>query len=198
MTRILLVRHGSTDLLHDRLCGRTPGISLNEKGRKEAAAVAREIQSRHRLTAVYSSPLERSLETAQTIAEPQALSVAVEDGLNELDFGEWMGASFDDLHQRPEWKSYNQCRSLSTAPGGESLMNVQSRAWKSLSRIIARHPEATVASVTHGDVIRALLILLLGMPLDHILRFEIAPASITEISVGESGPVVHSVNLVSV
>ena len=84
--------------------------------------------------------------------------------------------------------------SLTRAPRGESLLEVQARAWKSLEDIQARHQDETVAAITHGDVIRSLLLLLLGMPLDHILRLEVGPASVSEIALGGGDPLVRSVN----
>jgi broad specificity phosphatase PhoE len=196
MTRLLLIRHGNTDLLHEYLCGRTPGISLNEEGRQQARQLGQSLCERYKLAAVYSSPLERAVETAGFVAQPQSLSVIAEEGVNELDFGAWAGARFRDLHNSPEWQSYNQNRSLRSAPGGETLSNVQSRAWTSLRSIADRHDGGTVAVVSHGDVIRALLLLLLGMPLDHILRFEISAGSVSEVSVGAGYPVIHSTNYV--
>ena len=196
MTRILLIRHGSTDLLHEYLCGRTPGISLNEEGRRQARKLSQTLFQQHKLAAIFSSPLERAVETAEFIAEPFNLQVNIEAGMNELDFGSWAGVRFRDLHNLPDWHSYNKNRSLSSAPGGETLCNVQSRAWTSLRNIAERHDGGTVAVVSHGDVIRALLILLLGMPLDYILRFEISTASVNEVSVGQDSPVVHCTNYI--
>ena len=199
MNRILLIRHGNTDLLREYLCGRTPGISLNQEGRAQARELSQNLLGRYKFSAVYSSPLERAMETAGFIAGAAGLNVIRNDGVNEIDFGAWTGMRFADLHNLQEWRDYNGNRALSSAPGGETLTEVQTRAWKSLHKIaldhIARdHGSQTVAIVSHGDVIRALLILLLGMPLDHILRFEISPASFTEISLGPAGPVIHAIN----
>ena len=194
MTRILLIRHGNTDLLHEYLCGRTPGISLNQGGRDQALNLAQYLFEKRQLGAVYSGPLERAMETAHLVALPQSLSVTVDEGINELDFGTWVGAKFSDLDANPEWQEYNRTRSLTAAPEGESLLDVQERASKSLRALAAAHQDETVAVVTHGDVIRAVLMLLLGMPLDHILRLEINPASVSEISMGSGLPVVHGVN----
>lgn len=152
------------------------------------------IKARYSVRAVISSPLERATETAQFIALPQALEVSTDEGLNELDFGEWMGKPFSELNQLRGWHDYNRVRSTARAPSGESLVEVQARAWASVAAITAPFPNATVTVVTHGDVIRALLILLLGMPIDHILRLEIAPASVSEVVVSEGAPVIHSVN----
>ena len=176
------------------LYGRSPGVHLTADGRREAQKLGCAIKAHRTLGAVISSPLERATETAQFIAGPQALEVSTDEGLNELDFGEWMGKPFSDLNQLPGWHKYNRVRSTARAPHGESLVEVQARAWSSLAAIAADFDNATVAVVTHGDVIRALLILLLGMPIDHILRLEIAPASVSEVIVTEGAPVVQSVN----
>lgn len=194
--RILLIRHGNTDLLGRVLYGRMPGVHLNAEGREQARAVAEDLARRYRLAEVISSPLERALETAEFIATAQALNISTDEGFNEIDFGSWMGKSFQELFGTEHWKTYNKSRSIACPPGGEFLMQVQSRAWSSMEKIVARHAaaDATIAVVTHGDVIRALLLLLLGMPIDHIHRLEAAPASVSEVSLGTGNPRVVSVN----
>ncbi|MBV9265548.1 MAG: histidine phosphatase family protein [Acidobacteriaceae bacterium] len=194
MTRILLIRHGSTDLLHDRLCGRAPSISLNERGRCESRSLADGLALEYQVDAIYSSPLERALETADILSSRCGAPVSKHEGLNEVDFGCWTGRLFSDLESMPEWHAYNRMRSLYGPPGGESLLIVQNRVWGAVHSISAGHRDATIALVGHGDPIRALLLLFLGMPLDHILRIEIAPASISEVSLGSSCPIVQGVN----
>jgi broad specificity phosphatase PhoE len=194
MTRILLIRHGSTDLLGRVLYGRMPGVLLNEEGRRQARATGEALKQRYTIDAVISSPLERATQTAQFIADPHGLDVSINEGLNEVECGTWVGKPFSDLKDCEEWLKFNRLRSLTRAPEGESLMEVQARAWKSLETIQARHPEGTVAAITHGDVVRSLLLLLLGMPLDYILRLEVAPASVSEIVLGGSEPLVSSIN----
>lgn len=194
MTRILLIRHGSTDLLGRVLYGRMPGVHLNEEGRRQARAVGEALKARYTIDAVVSSPLERAIETAQFIADSQNVKVSTDEGLNELEFGGWLGKSFADLREREEWRQFNQLRSLTRAPGGESLLEVQGRAWNSLEKIQASYPDGTLAAITHGDVIRAVLLLLLGTPLDHILRLEVSPASVSEIVLGGREPLVRSIN----
>jgi broad specificity phosphatase PhoE len=176
------------------LYGRSPGVHLNERGRKEALVAGGFLKSRYRLDAIVSSPLERAIETAQFVGDVAGLAVSSEEGLNELEFGSWMGKPFSELKDCEEWQHFNRLRSITRAPGGESLIEVQQRAWRSLEGIVARHQDATVAAVTHGDVIRCLLLLLFGMPLDHIARLEIAPASVSEIVLGEGDPLVRSIN----
>jgi probable phosphoglycerate mutase len=194
MTRILLIRHGSTDLLGRVLYGRMPGVHLNEEGCRQAHELGEALKARYKLDAVMSSPLERATETAHCIADPQNLVVSMEEGLNELEFGAWVGKPFSELNDLEEWRHFNRHRSTTCAPGGESLREAQARAWKSLEGVRARNQDATVAAITHGDIIRGLLILLLGMPLDNILRLEIAPASVSEIMFGGGDPLVCSIN----
>lgn len=194
MTRILLIRHGSTDLLGRVLYGRLPGVHLNEEGCRQAKETGQALKTRYKIDAVVSSPLERATETAHFIADPQNVRVSTEEGLNELEFGEWVGKPFSELKDLEQWRQFNRHRSTACAPGGESLGEAQARAWKSLDGVRARHQDATVAAITHGDIIRGLLMLLLGMPLDNILRLEIAPASVSEIMFGGGDPLVYSIN----
>ena len=171
-------------------------MPLNAEGRSQAERLGRSLYGEARLAAIYSSPMERAVETARYVAEPQSLSVTIEEGVNELDFGDWIGLSFQDLHGRPDWKDYNRRRALHCPPQGESLLDVQGRAWKSLSTIVRNHSDETIAVVTHGDVIRALVILILGMPLDNILRLAISPASVTEIDIDGGGATISYLNQV--
>lgn len=194
MIRILLMRHGSVDVMGRLIYGRMPGVHLNDEGKRQAEAAARAIRERYPLNQIFSSPLERARETAKIVAEPQNLEVITEPAFNELDVGEWMGKTMDELRNAEEWKDYNRVRSLCAPPGGESLLNVQRRSWDALDRICRGQREGTVAVVTHGDVIRSLLLLFLGAPLDHILRLEVAPGSVSEVIVREGEPLIRVVN----
>lgn len=196
MTRILLIRHAAADLIAEVLYGRTPGLHLNSAGQRQAQLLAQALKTRYKIDAIISSPLERALETATPVAELQSSGVSIDDGLTEIDFGAWVGKPLSELRGLDEWKQYNRRRSLSCPPGGETLMAVQARGWASLRAAAdGCGSDATIAVVTHGDVIRALLILLLGMPLDHIMRIEIAPASVTEITMAAE-PVIQNMNQV--
>ena len=195
MIRILLIRHGSTDLLGRVLYGRLPGVHLNAEGVRQSESLAEHLARSVELSAVVSSPLERARETAEPIACAQGKPLSIEMGLTEIDFGEWVGKSFPELNGLREWKEYNRHRSLSRPPGGESMLEVQHRAWRSLDKIAReRDHSGAVAVITHGDVIRGLLLLMLGMAIDRIHRLEIAPASVSEIYIGEHDPLIRHVN----
>jgi broad specificity phosphatase PhoE len=185
MTRILLIRHGETELTGRVLYGRMSGVHISAEGCRQAQALSQGLKERYQVNEIISSPLERALETAQYLADTLNLPISTDDGIVELDYGNWMGLTFEEIRESDEWQHYNRLRSVSSPPQGESMMQVQARAWTALERILSRHAHlerSTVAVVSHGDVIRALLILLLGMPLDHIHRFEVSLASLSEVT----------------
>lgn len=197
MTRILLIRHGATDLLGRVLYGRMAGVLLNEDGRKQACVTAQFIKRRYRLHEVVSSPLERALQTAELIASEQQLAVTRDEGITEIDFGSWMGKPFSELQDLESWRLYNRYRATEQPPGGELFLEVQARALKCLEKVLERHDAAsdpTIAMVTHGDVIRSLLMLFLGMPGDNIHRLDIAPASVSVLVSYSNVPVIQSIN----
>ena len=174
---ILLIRHAMVDACGRFLPGRMPGIHLNEEGRRQALALATTL--RHlSIEAIYSSPLERAHETAEAIANGTREPL-IEYQLNEIDFGEWTGLSFDELNRSHEWVIFNQHRSRSPIPGGEWMLNVQLRACRALRRLHRTHGDATVAVVSHGDVLRALIAKVMDMPLDRLNSFRIDPASVS-------------------
>lgn len=186
-TRLLLIRHATTDYVGRALAGRLPGISLNEQGRREAAQLAEQC-AQAELAAIYASPLERAQETAAALAGPRQLELQTEPDLLELDYGEWTNRRFDDLERDPAWKEFNAFRSTLGIPGGETLLAVQLRAVCVLERIRQRHAGQTVAVVSHADTLRAAMTHYLGIPLDLGLRIDIAPATVSAIELASWGP----------
>ncbi len=196
MTSILLIRHGQTDAINRVLSGRTPRVHLNDVGRAQTLKLAGYVKSQYTLSGIISSPLERAVETAQPLADMHGLPLSINNGFTEFDFGEWTGLTLDELHAKPEWAEYNRYRSLHSAPGGECIADVQRRAWLETQKVAREFDNTTVAVISHADVIRALLMLVLGMPLDNILRLTVPLASVSELVVGAGrGPVVSRVGL---
>lgn len=193
MTRLFLVRHGLTDAVGRTLVGRTPGIRLNTEGRAQANAAAAALASAS-LAAVISSPLERATETAAPIAARHGLLVEVVQELNEFDVGDWTGSSFADIDRDPHWRKFNDARSLTPAPGGESMLDVQRRVIDALLALRRRVNARAIAVVSHGDVIRAALVYFLGMPLDLFNRLDVAPAKISIVDLDDHAIVVRQVN----
>jgi broad specificity phosphatase PhoE len=183
MTRFLLLRHGSTDMLDRGISGRAPGIHLNARGQAEARWLAEHLRARH-VAAMYASPLERTWQTAEVVAAQLGLTPIANDALLELHFGEWTGQSFDALAPDPRWRDFNTFRCGTRIPGGELMLETQFRVVRLLIELREKHADATVALVTHGDVIKAALTYFLGMPLDFHVRLEIGPASCSELELG--------------
>lgn len=192
-TTVLMVRHATHDRLEKVLCGRMGGVRLGEAGQDEARRLAGRLGGEG-LAAVYSSPLERAVETATPIAEAAGVELSIDDGLHEIDFGAWNGAAFDDLEGDPRWDVWNRERAGARAPGGESMADAQARVVGWLSRMVEDHPDRTLAAVSHADVIKALIAHALGLSLDGIQRFEISPASVSVFAAGDWGLKVCSIN----
>ncbi len=194
MTTFHLIRHASYDLLGRVLAGRTEGHALNEAGRAEATRLAETLAARP-LAAVAAGPLQRAQETAAIIAAPHRLEVLEVPGLNEIDFGEWTGMAFEALHALPAWIAFNAFRATAPIPGGETMLAAQSRAVAAITALAARFPDAEVAAVSHGDIVKALVAHALGAPLDLFHRLEIAPASRSVIVLEASAVRVLGVNV---
>ena len=196
-TTVLLVRHGLTPTTGRVLPGRSLGLHLSDEGRRQAEAAARRIAKLERVAAVYASPLERARETALAIAKARGLAVRIDRGLLELDIGAWTGSSLTRVSRKPEWAQVQRYPSGFRFPDGESFTEMQDRMVGTLQSIAARHRGQLVVCVSHADPIKAALAHALGMHLDHFQRLVIAPASITTIAYGATGPVVIGVNVPS-
>jgi broad specificity phosphatase PhoE len=142
-----------------------------------------------------TSPVQRARETAEAIAglKPE-LTVETIAALEELDFGDWSGRAFVELAEDPQWNDWNRERALATCPNGESMAAAQHRAWRHVLRSGRDHPGQTIAMVSHCDIIRAVVAKVLDLTLDHIHRFDIGPASLTRLAVGEWGAKLLSLN----
>ncbi len=188
VTRILLIRHGMNDyLVTRRLAGRLPGVHLNDEGHSQAQALGERLASTP-LAAVYSSPLERTVETAQPIAASHGLPVVPLEEVGEAICGEWVGQPIEELRKTDLWQQMRASPSDFRYPGGESVGEMQARMVAALESLRTAHPEQTVVVVSHSDPIKAALAHYLGMALDLYERLMIAPASITELHFTQAGP----------
>jgi probable phosphoglycerate mutase len=191
---MLLVRHGENDWVDShRLAGRTPGVHLNDKGRNQTERLCRTLGEQP-IVAIYSSPLERCLETAQPVAAALDLPVIPEPGVLEVDYGRWQGGNLKELAQSPEWELVQNLPSSFRFPDGETLYEVQGRAVETIERLRAAHPNQTVAVFSHGDVIRTTLAHYLGTPIDLFQRVAIGTASVSAIAFHGPRPTVLFTN----
>jgi len=194
-TLLLLVRHGQTPTTGDRLPGRARGLHLSDEGRAQAQAVGERIAALPKVDAVYASPLERTRETAAPIGAALGLDVLADEGLVELDVGEWTGMELKAAYKRPEWATIQRYPSGFTFPGGESFLAMQSRVVATVDRLRAAHPGQTIVAVSHADPIRALVAHAMGTHLDLFQRIVVSPCSLTAIAFGDGGPLVLTVNV---
>jgi broad specificity phosphatase PhoE len=193
VTTFFLIRHAACSGLGQTLWGRTPKICLNEKGKLQAQRLAQRFDG-IKLQALYSSPLERALETAETLAQSMNLEVKKNPALNEIDFGDWTGKSFEILSTDERWRRFNSCRSTAIVPGGESFLEVQNRIIKELGVLSHQHANARVALVSHADVIKAAVGYFAATPIDLIQRIEISPCSVSVLGLDEACATLLTIN----
>jgi broad specificity phosphatase PhoE len=181
MTKIILVRHGETIWNKTRrIHGGSMDIPLSEKGLLQAECLAKRLDE-DKVQVIYSSPQQRALATAGVIAEHKKLKVNIEPDLREIEAGELEGVEVKKLDRR-----FSQILTLDgeaedfpKLPGGESIEEVQQRAWAVVQRIMKKHPDKTVAVVSHYFTMLAIICTVLGMPLSNIGRLKLANASLS-------------------
>lgn len=185
MKRVYLLRHGENDVMARRLAGRLPGTHLNRRGQEQAQRVADKLSGQP-IRAVFSSPMERALETAAPLAAALGLPVRVLDGLNEVDYGEWQGRTYRQLARVRLWQLVIQSPSQVRFPGGETLVEVQARAIAAVQWAAAQvGADEIVACFTHGDVVRLTTAWALKMALDTYRILQADTASLTVLAFGE-------------
>jgi len=182
-TTFHLIRHAPHDLLGKVLVGRAINLGLNLEGRIESARIAMQLPV---LSADYSGPLTRARQTARPIAERFGLEVIANAGLDEIDFGEWAGSSFEELDGDPRWARWNRERATAPPAGGESMEEVQERIVSEINRLQQMHEGQQVALVSHGDVIKAGLAYFAGLSLDRLAELDVPPGSVRRLKVDGS------------
>jgi probable phosphomutase (TIGR03848 family) len=210
MTVVLLVRHGLTASTGKALTGWLPGISLDDRGRAQATALAGRL-AQVPLEAIVSSPLERCIETAGVIASGQVASeqataahrdadgmaVQVDDRFGECRYGDWTGQSLRKLARDPLWRVVQAHPSAVRFPGpdGEAMTAMQQRAVAAIREWNEKlGNDVTYVVCSHGDVIKAILADALGMHLDFSQRIQVDPCSLSVIRYTTLRPFVLRMN----
>jgi probable phosphomutase (TIGR03848 family) len=189
MSLFLLIRHGENDYVKTgRLPGHIDGIHLNERGQKQAQVLGEALKEVP-IKAIYSSPLERAMETAEPIARARGLQIIPELDLRDANVGKWQGKSLKALRLTNAWKIVQHSPSRFQFPEGESFPGVQTRITNALERIARKHnkPKDIIAVVFHADPIKLAVAHFLGLPLDHFQRLSCDTASLTALYVGDMG-----------
>jgi probable phosphoglycerate mutase len=183
MTRLIFIRHAATDSLATRLAGRNSEVHLNAAGKVQGQRLAHSLKQQG-IAKIYSSPQPRARETAEFLGKLLGDSVEIAPQLDEIDYGDWTGRSFEELRAVGQWRDFNSLRSCTRIPGGELMIEVQARVLALMESLSRRHPE----------IIRGALAYCLGMPLDLVLRLEVSPASTSMVAMEPCGPRVLCIN----
>ena len=177
-TRIYLIRHGATVLsAEDRFAGATD-VDLSDEGRRQAEALAVRLSDDH-ITAVYCSPMKRTIETATIVARPQGLTPIPRDGLREISHGRWESLQRSEVEAQfpEEYAAWEEDPFIYAPLEGESGLSVMARALPVMREVVLNHKDETVAIVSHKATIRLIISSLLGFdPRGYRDRLDQAPA----------------------
>jgi len=198
MSRLLLVRHGETELKSsERLWGHTD-VELSALGLKQAERLRDRLLT-EKIDAIYSSDLKRALVTAEIIASRHHLGVTACAELREFNYGKIEGLNLEEINQLyPEFsKSFMQRSPNLRFPGGESLDELSSRVSKFVDRLKKHAAEETILIVIHSGVLRTLICQLLGIELRYIYQFVPDLASLSIIATYPQGAILNLFNDVS-
>ena len=196
MPTLLLIRHGENDYLkQNKLPGRLPGIQLNIRGQEQAAEIARTL-SQLPIKAIYSSPLERAVETAKPLAMSLELGIQLRPDLTDTDVGQWAGRSWRVLGRTRLWKVIQKTPSQFQFPGGETFVQTQERVVHTLDAIASKHADELIAVVFHADPIKLAVAYYLGLSLDNFQRLTVHTGSVTIMKMDASGAKLLALNLI--
>jgi probable phosphoglycerate mutase len=144
---------------------------------------------------VYSSPIDRTTETARVIAGRHGLPVKVRRDIGEVEYGKWTNRSLRVLARTKLWTTVQRWPAGARFPEGEALRDVQVRAVRAVEDLRHVHRRAAVCLVSHGDVIRLVAAHYMGLHIDLFQRIMVGPASITVIGVNDYGPRILALNV---
>jgi broad specificity phosphatase PhoE len=192
MTTFLLIRHGDCEPVGKSIAGRMSGVNLNERGLEQARILAERL-GKMKIDRLYSSPLERTRQTAAPLAKVLRCDVQISEELHEINYGKWTGKTFEELSTIPLWKEFYSFKSNTRIPEGEMVVEVESRMCRFIEAE-RRNCNGTVAIFSHGDPIKTVIAHYTGIPLDFVVRLEISPASISILRIDDYGASVLTVN----
>ncbi len=184
-TLLHLIRHGEVEeMYHNVFGGSRIDMGLSPLGQRQAQALA-SATSEWPVDAVYASPMRRVRQTMQPLLDARQISPVIMEDLREMDFGDWTGHRWQEVHEKFGVSAYDWLQVLQDQgiPNGENAAAVQARTAPCLNHILASHPHQSIAIVCHGGIIRVLLSLLLDLPLCKMSHFNIDYAGITTVEI---------------
>jgi broad specificity phosphatase PhoE len=173
MTRVYLVRHGTTDWNKEEIFRGRVDCKLNETGQAEARALAGYFKDIP-VEVIYSSPLSRATETAQVIAAAKGLRVLPDPAFMDMDFGAWQGLPLKEVKEKYSdlYRVWRERPQAIIFPGGENLAQVRARAREGLTRVVQDNPEKTVLIISHRVVTKVLICAVLGLDDSHFWQIQ--------------------------
>ena len=195
MTHIFLVRHGTNDCVGKRLAGRDMDVHLNKTGVEQAQRAAAWLADKH-IGTIISSPITRAVETARPLAERLKLPIIENDLIQEVDYGDWTGASFDRLKQDEKWKKAIQNPENMKFPNGEATEQITGRLLKFISSLNDTFADDdVVACFSHNDMIAMLIVHMMKWQLPIYRQLSVNPASISAVTCTPEYRFIHFLNL---
>ena len=192
---VILVRHGETSWNEIHRFQGFSDIELSSRGKSQAQSLAESLKGQS-LEAIYTSPLIRAQQTAEQIARYHDCPVTLAEGLKELNQGQLEGLTVEELRQGyPEFLgNWLQEPETTHLPQGESLGELQRRAWTEMEEILRKHPEGTVVVVGHSFVNRTILCRALEIPLNYFRRFRQDPTGKNVLEFSKRGAILRCLN----
>jgi alpha-ribazole phosphatase len=195
MLKLLLVRHGLTEWNDDGRFQGQADIPMNPTGSQQVQALANRL-SKEALDLIYTSDLQRTIETARAVAAFHTCPMIVDTRLREIRFGKWEGKTYaeiarDDSETLHAWETRSP---QASGPGGETLAQLAGRIQSFLDDLGQAAAEKTVLIVSHGGALQIMLCLLLGLSPNHYWQFRLSQASLTEVRLSPAGTVLHHLN----
>lgn len=195
MPTLLLIRHGENEyLIKNKLPGHIPGIHLNKRGNEQAELLAQSL-SKLPIKAIYCSPLERAVETAQPLAKTMGMEIQIKPDLTDGDVGKWAGRSWKVLRRNKLWKIIQQNPSQFQFPAGESFVQIQERVVATLEAIVSVYKKEMIAVFFHADPIKLAVAHYLGLALDNFQRLTINTGSVTILNTNGTSSQILAMNL---
>ncbi len=183
---ILLLRHGETLWNFEKRCQGLTDLDLNETGLRQARDVAQHLKEEN-IHAVFSSNLKRAIQTANAVSELHALEVITDNDFRELDHGEFEGHTFTEIQSTYAdfIQAWREKPANLAIPGGESIAEVDKRAWRGIENIKRHFLHKTVVIVSHQFPMVSILCRITGTPLNNYRSFHVDPCGLTRISYSE-------------
>lgn len=193
-TSFFLLRHAAHDDVGSYLAGRCSNVRLGPAGRAQAKRLGERMRG-ETFDAIFASPRERTRQTAEAVSRACNVGpVTVREELDEIDFGSWSGKTFAELHKDPRWRRWNAERAVAVTPTGESMDDVRRRMCGCMAELTQEYRGKSVVLISHADVIKSAICHVLGLPADGLFRFELNPASISVVTMGERGAQLQRLN----